>query len=178
MVGLVGVNDRDERACVAERHRASPTLRFLLKRPPLKARVSIVAGGVGERARRYGLTGDRVPSPDRVRAGVLMVVASWTVMVVAGSSLAKMSEHFDTALHNGPGAHHQNGAGAGSPRLQSWEAEPRSGRRPEGVTPRRDDLTVGYRSTNKTVYSAKYHIIWCPKYRRRILTGRVETRLK
>ena len=50
--------------------------------------------------------------------------------------------------------------------------------RPEGVTPRRDDLTVGYRSTNKTVYSAKYHIIWCPKQRRRLLTGRVETRLK
>jgi putative transposase len=22
-------------------------------------------------------------------------------------------------------------------------------------------------STNKTVYSAKYHVIWCPKYRRR-----------
>jgi putative transposase len=37
---------------------------------------------------------------------------------------------------------------------------------------------VGYRSTNKTVYSAKYHIIWCPKYRRRVLTGRVEVRLK
>ncbi|MGH8142344.1 MAG: IS200/IS605 family transposase [Steroidobacteraceae bacterium] len=37
---------------------------------------------------------------------------------------------------------------------------------------------VGYRSTNKAVYSAKYHIIWCPKYRRRVLVGRVETRLK
>lgn len=36
---------------------------------------------------------------------------------------------------------------------------------------------MGYRSTNKTVYSANYHIIWCPKYRRRLLTGRVETRL-
>jgi len=37
---------------------------------------------------------------------------------------------------------------------------------------------VGYRSSNKTLYSAKYHLIWCPKYRRRVLTGRVETRLK
>jgi len=37
---------------------------------------------------------------------------------------------------------------------------------------------VGYRSTNKTVYSAKYHIIWCPKYRRHVLSGRVEDRLK
>ena len=23
--------------------------------------------------------------------------------------------------------------------------------------------------TNKTVYSAKYHLIWCPKYRRWVL---------
>jgi hypothetical protein len=37
---------------------------------------------------------------------------------------------------------------------------------------------VGYRSTNKTVYSAKYHSVWCPKYRRRVLAGRVEVRLK
>jgi putative transposase len=37
---------------------------------------------------------------------------------------------------------------------------------------------MGYRSANKTVYSAKYHIIWCPKYRRRPLAGPVEARLK
>jgi len=37
---------------------------------------------------------------------------------------------------------------------------------------------VSYRRTNKTVYSAKYHLIWCPKYRRRVLVGQVETRLK
>ncbi|MGH7748237.1 MAG: IS200/IS605 family transposase [Candidatus Dormibacteria bacterium] len=40
---------------------------------------------------------------------------------------------------------------------------------------------VGYRSTNKTVYSAKYHDT-APqgqqKYRRRVLVGRVESRLK
>jgi len=35
-----------------------------------------------------------------------------------------------------------------------------------------------YRSSNKTVYSAKYHIIWCPKYRRRVLVGQVEMLLK
>ncbi|MHB1536068.1 MAG: IS200/IS605 family transposase [Acidimicrobiales bacterium] len=41
-------------------------------------------------------------------------------------------------------------------------------------------MTVGYRSTNKTVYSAKSHNT-APqgqRYRRRLLTGRVETRLK
>lgn len=35
-----------------------------------------------------------------------------------------------------------------------------------------------YRSANKTVFSAKNHVIWCPKYRGRVLVGRVETRLK
>ena len=37
---------------------------------------------------------------------------------------------------------------------------------------------MGYRATNKMIYSAKCHIIWCPKYRRCVLTGGVETRLK
>lgn len=35
-----------------------------------------------------------------------------------------------------------------------------------------------YRSTNKVVYSAKYQVIWCPKYRRRVLGGKIEVRLK
>lgn len=35
-----------------------------------------------------------------------------------------------------------------------------------------------YHSTNKTVSSAKYHLIWCPKYRRRVLVGGVDARLK
>ncbi|MDQ1392098.1 MAG: REP-associated tyrosine transposase [Acidimicrobiaceae bacterium] len=35
-----------------------------------------------------------------------------------------------------------------------------------------------YRSSNKTVYSAKYHVIWCPRYRRRVLVGPVEDRLR
>lgn len=35
-----------------------------------------------------------------------------------------------------------------------------------------------YRSTRKAVFSVKYHVIWCPKYRRRVLGGAVERRLK
>ena len=35
-----------------------------------------------------------------------------------------------------------------------------------------------YQWTNKTVYSANYHLIWCPKYRRRVLVGGVDARLK
>lgn len=36
---------------------------------------------------------------------------------------------------------------------------------------------MAYRSTNMTVYPAKYHLIWCPKYRRPVLVGPVEARL-
>jgi len=46
------------------------------------------------------------------------------------------------------------------------------------ATPPRDDVSVGYRSTDTTVYSAKYHIIWCPEYRRRVLVGLVKARPK
>ncbi|HMK47071.1 MAG TPA: IS200/IS605 family transposase [Methanocella sp.] len=31
---------------------------------------------------------------------------------------------------------------------------------------------------NTTVYNIEYHLIWCPKYRRKVLTGDVERRLK
>jgi putative transposase len=39
-------------------------------------------------------------------------------------------------------------------------------------------LSVNYKSNNNVVYSCKYHIIWCPKYRRKVLVGDVEIRLK
>jgi putative transposase len=32
--------------------------------------------------------------------------------------------------------------------------------------------------SNTTVYNIGYHIIWCPKYRRKVLVGDVEARLK
>ncbi len=35
-----------------------------------------------------------------------------------------------------------------------------------------------YKSNHNIVYSCKYHIIWCPKYRRKVLVGDVEKRLK
>ncbi|MHB1503182.1 MAG: IS200/IS605 family transposase [Acidimicrobiales bacterium] len=34
-----------------------------------------------------------------------------------------------------------------------------------------------YRSSHNVVYSSKYHLVWCPKYRRKVLVGTVETRL-
>ncbi|MGE4383020.1 MAG: IS200/IS605 family transposase [Arcobacter sp.] len=35
-----------------------------------------------------------------------------------------------------------------------------------------------YKSNNNIVFSCKYHIVWCPKYRRKVLVGDVEKRLK
>ncbi|HIM94374.1 MAG TPA: IS200/IS605 family transposase [Campylobacterales bacterium] len=35
-----------------------------------------------------------------------------------------------------------------------------------------------YKSNNNIVFSCKYHIVWCPKYRRKVLIGDVENRLK
>ena len=52
------------------------------------------------------------------------------------------------------------------------------GRRPGIVVGPWQAAFVRYRSTRKSVYPAKYHVIWCPKYRRRVLGGRVEARLK
>lgn len=74
-------------------------------KPPVGDRLSIVAGGILERARRSGLTGDSVPPADRIRAGVLLVLASWTAMVIAGSSFAKLSEHFDEGLPSRSSTH-------------------------------------------------------------------------
>jgi hypothetical protein len=37
---------------------------------------------------------------------------------------------------------------------------------------------VRYRFTNKSVFSVKYQLIWCLKYRRDVLVGPVERRLK
>lgn len=37
---------------------------------------------------------------------------------------------------------------------------------------------MDYKSNNNVVYSCKYHVVWCPKYRRKVLVEDVETRLK
>ena len=34
------------------------------------------------------------------------------------------------------------------------------------------------KSNNNVVYSCKYHVIWCPKYRRKVLVEPVESRLR
>jgi len=36
---------------------------------------------------------------------------------------------------------------------------------------------LGYKSNKNVVYSSKYRVVWCPKYRRKVLAGGVEKRL-
>ena len=35
-----------------------------------------------------------------------------------------------------------------------------------------------YKSNHNVVYSCKYHVVWCPKYRRKVLVDGIDTRLK
>lgn len=34
------------------------------------------------------------------------------------------------------------------------------------------------RSNNNVIYRCHYHVVWCPKYRRRVIEGEVDARLK
>ena len=38
--------------------------------------------------------------------------------------------------------------------------------------------TLNYKSNKNIVYSCKYHVIWCPKYRRKLLINGVDNQLK
>ena len=35
-----------------------------------------------------------------------------------------------------------------------------------------------YKNNNNVVYSCKYHVVWCPKYRRKVLVDGINARLK
>jgi putative transposase len=37
---------------------------------------------------------------------------------------------------------------------------------------------VKYRSNRNVVYSCKYHVVWCPKYRRKVLVSPMDERVK
>ena len=40
------------------------------------------------------------------------------------------------------------------------------------------NIIMKYKSNKNIVYSCKYHVVWCPKYRRKVLIGEVEAHLK
>ena len=37
---------------------------------------------------------------------------------------------------------------------------------------------MDYKSNNNVVYSCIYHVVWCPKYRRKVLVGEIAIRLE
>lgn len=37
---------------------------------------------------------------------------------------------------------------------------------------------MNYKTNHNVVYSCKYHVVWCPKYRRHVLVDGVDVRLK
>ena len=39
-------------------------------------------------------------------------------------------------------------------------------------------METNFKSNNNVVYSCKYHIVWCPKYRRKVLINGIDFRLK
>jgi putative transposase len=41
-----------------------------------------------------------------------------------------------------------------------------------------EEYNVQYKSSRNVTFSAKYHVVWCPKYRRPVLVDGVDTRLK
>jgi putative transposase len=38
-------------------------------------------------------------------------------------------------------------------------------------------MMLGYKSNNNVVYSSKYHVVWCPKYRRKVLVDAIAKKL-
>ncbi|MGD0808712.1 MAG: hypothetical protein ABSA91_03280 [Acidimicrobiales bacterium] len=74
-------------------------------RLPTRARLSLVTGGLRQRARQSGLAGDAAPAAERARAGALVVLVAWCAFAIAGASFAKFSEHFDEALPHSANAH-------------------------------------------------------------------------
>lgn len=39
------------------------------------------------------------------------------------------------------------------------------------------NIYMSYKSSKNIVYSNKYHVVWCPKYRRKVLIGNIRERL-
>jgi hypothetical protein len=71
------------------------------KRVPLRIWANVAAGGMRERLRASGLTGDAVPPGERSRAGTLLVLCAWALFVVGGMIVQKSSEHWQRLVPDG-----------------------------------------------------------------------------
>lgn len=68
------------------------------RRPTWSYRRRVATAGLRERALDVGLVGRTVAPAERRRVGSLVVLVSWGVMVLAGASYEKVSEHSAQAL--------------------------------------------------------------------------------
>ena len=84
----------DELAAMVDDARADGTL-------PRGYGWSLVVGGLRERARESGVVGDRRSAPERARAGSLVILSAWGLMMLCGASVVKLQEHFAQAMPAG-----------------------------------------------------------------------------
>ena len=42
----------------------------------------------------------------------------------------------------------------------------------------RMNTKIAYKSNRNVYYSCKYHVVWCPKYRRKVLVEAIASRLE
>ena len=68
------------------------------RHPTVRFRASLALSGLRQRARSAGVAGDGATPAVRVRDGALVVLASWTALVLGGAAFAKLSEHYDNAV--------------------------------------------------------------------------------
>jgi len=69
-------------------------------RDRLSVRVSldVVRAGLSQRLRSCGLMGDDLPAESGAKAGLLLVLCSWSVFVIAGVGLQKTAEHWQAVV--------------------------------------------------------------------------------
>jgi hypothetical protein len=67
------------------------------RRLPWRIWKNVALAGGRERLRASGLVGDALPPGERSRAGTLLVLCAWSLFVVAGVSVQKISEHWQGA---------------------------------------------------------------------------------
>jgi hypothetical protein len=67
----------------------SPTMRF---------RLQLAVAGLRERAHEACDVGPSASPAERARSGILLVLGGWAAFVVAGTSFAKLAEHYPDAL--------------------------------------------------------------------------------
>jgi hypothetical protein len=66
--------------------------------PPLRYRWAIARAGLRERAYASGLVGQGTDAATRLRSGSLLVLATWTLFVIAGIGFQQTAEHFAQAV--------------------------------------------------------------------------------